>query len=103
MRPGAVLLEPGFGVLDDFHAAALDAAPALFIRSIAILAIGFGEVIVEIKAPIEAGGKRVAVENYGANKGCGLVAALLQQFRRGRMLRREGDSEIGDAVYARQQ
>src|ERR1035441_9079094 len=73
MRPGAVLLEPGFGVLDDFHAAALDAAPAIFFRSIAILAIGFGEVIVEIEAAIKAGGERVAIENYRSNKGCGLV------------------------------
>ncbi len=30
VRSGAVLVEPAFGVLDDFHAAALDASPALF-------------------------------------------------------------------------
>src|ERR1035437_7239342 len=73
LRPGAVLLESGFSVLDDLHAAPLDAAPALFLRSIAILAIGFGEVIVEIEAAIKAGGERVAIENYRSNKGCGLV------------------------------
>src|SRR5260370_22178117 len=97
MRPGAVLLEPSFGVLDDFHAAALDASPALFlnsirIRSIAILAIGFGKVIVEIEAAIEAGSERVAVENHRSNKSGGPVAVLLQQFRRRLLLRRAQNS-----------
>src|SRR5260370_32570208 len=85
MRPSAVLLEPSFGVLDDFHAAALDASPALFlnsirIRSIAILAIGFGKVIVEIEPAIEAGSERVAVENHPSNKSCRPIAALLHQI-----------------------
>src|SRR5271155_3109704 len=60
---GSVLIEPGFGVRDDLHPAALDASPAFF-------GIGLdGKVIVEIEAAIEAGSKRVAVENHGSNEG----------------------------------
>src|SRR5580700_3571599 len=89
VRPGAVLVEPGFGVLDDLHAAALDAIPALFILSVSVFCvvclasgggIGLGEIVVEIEAAIEAGGERVAVENHGSDEGGGLVAMLLQQL-----------------------
>src|ERR1700730_3175004 len=94
---GAVLVEPGFGVRDDFHPAALDASPALFSFSLG------GKVIVEIEAAIEAGSERVAVENHGSDESRGLVAALFQQLRRSHMLRRERDGKIGDAVHARQE
>ncbi len=97
VRSGAVFLKPTFGVRDDFHAAALDAAPALFSFSLG------GKVIVEIEAAIEPGSKRAAVKNHCSDESCGLVAAFLQQFRRGDMLRRKRNAKIGDAVHARQE
>src|SRR5580700_6118190 len=102
VRSGAVFIEPGLGVCDDFHSPALDTAPPLLIGAIAVLAIGFGEVIVEIEAAIEAGSERVAVENHGSDESCGVVTVLLQQLRRGDMLRRERDAKVGDAVNAGQ-
>src|SRR2546429_4395597 len=97
VRSGAVFLKPGFGVLDNLHAATLDASPALFSFSLS------GKVIVEIKAAIKAGRKRLAVENHGSNETCGLVAVLIKQFRGSDMLRREWNAKIGDAVHAGQE
>src|SRR5208337_971405 len=97
VRSGAMFLEPTLSVTNDLHAAALDAAPAFF-----TLGRG-GKVIVEIETAIEAGTECVAVENHGSDECRGLVAALFQQFRRSGVLRREWDSEVGDAVYAGQE
>ena len=105
---GAVLIEPGFGVLDDFHAAALDAIPAVFILWIGVLcvcarAISFRKIVVEVEAAIEAGGEGVAVEDYGSDESGGVVAALLQERGGGDVLRRQRDAEIGDSVDAGQE
>src|SRR5277367_7161906 len=80
---GAVFLKPTFSVADDFHAAALDTTPAFFVRAICIFAIGLGKVVVEIKAAIQTGSERVAVENHGSYESRSLITAFLQQLRRG--------------------
>ena len=77
--------------------AAFDAAKAVFTFCFR------GEVVVEIEAAIEAGRELVAVENYGADEGAGLVSLLFQELGPGDMLGRERDAEIGDAVHAGQQ
>src|SRR5579862_73795 len=69
-----VFLKPSLGVIDDFHAAAFDAAPTLLVFSVSILAIAFRKVVVKIETAIEAGSEGVAVENYGSNKSRGVVA-----------------------------
>ena len=90
-------VEPSFGVLDDRHGAAFDAAPTL-------LGVGLGwEVVVEVKAAIQAGSERAAIENDRSDEGRGLVSLLLQKFGPGDVLRRERNSEVGDAVDARQE
>src|SRR2546423_1639532 len=51
-RAGAMLFEPTLSVLNNVHAATFDSSEALF-------TIGFrGEVVVEIEATVQSGGKR---------------------------------------------
>ena len=63
-----------FRVLDHIHSAALNPPPTRFGLAIGILTVVFGKIIVEIKAAIEAGSKRIAVENHGSDEGSGLVS-----------------------------
>src|SRR6266478_992514 len=94
---GAMLFQPTFGVLNDFHTAPLDAPEALF-------GFRFGrEVIVEIEASIESRREGAAVKNHSADEGCGLITLLLEQFRPGRVLWRKRDSKISHAVHAGQE
>src|ERR1035438_3519362 len=100
-------------MLDNFHAAALDASPALFLFHIGVLAfrilaagvqaVGLGKIVVEIKPAIKAWSERVAVQDHGSDERGSPGALLLQQVRSGDMLRREWDTKIGDAVHAGQQ
>src|ERR1700686_3810813 len=87
MRSGAVFTKPVFSVRHDFHSATFDPSPARFGFAIGALAIVLGEVVVEIEAAIEAGGERIAVENYSSDERGGSVALPLQQLCGGDMLR----------------
>src|SRR5580698_8609139 len=57
VRSGGMFREPGFGVVDYVHAAALDASPVRFRFAVGIFifVIRLGKVVIEIEAAIEAG------------------------------------------------
>src|SRR6266403_1128821 len=94
---GAMLRQPTFGVLNDFHTAPLDAPEALF-------AFRFGgEVIVEIEASIESRSESAAVKNHSTDEGCGLITLLFEQFRPSRVPWRERDTKVRYAVHAGQE
>ena len=89
--------DPGLGMLHNVHPAPLHASPArLGLRML-------GEIVVEIEAAIQARRQSLAVENDRADKGGGVVAVLLHQFRQSRMGRRQRYGKIGHAVAAGQQ
>src|SRR5579863_2892203 len=97
MWTGRMLCHPGFGMLNNLHAAALDASPAGFrLRML-------GEVVVVIEAAVESRGESLAIENDRADESGCVVGVFLEQFGDGGMTGRKRNGEIGHAVRTGQQ
>src|SRR5215469_4489353 len=92
MRTTGMCRHPCFGALDHVAATALDTSPALFRRRV------LRKVIVKLKATIEAGSERLAVENDCPDECCGVVTVLSQQLGHRRMRSDEGNAEIRNAM-----
>lgn len=95
-RAGLVLGEPRFGIGNDGLGAAFDSAEAVF-----RVVLG-GKIVVEIEAAIKAGRELIAVQDDGADEGPRLVSLLFQEFGPRDVGGRKRNTEIGDAVNARE-
>ena len=97
MRARRLSVQPLFRPLHYFHAPPLQSSPVHLVIQI------LGQVVVEIKAAVEARSYLLAVQHHGCDE-CGSVITLgLQQFRPCGMVGRQRDPKVSYAMIARQQ